>query len=718
MKTLLIVLLSLFCRFVWAQTTLTGQVTDRKGVPLPGANVFIKGTYDGGSTDTTGRYRFRTDQGDTATVTVSYVGYESFEQAIRLTQPVTQLNIRLAEVSNMLNTVVITAGAFEASDEKRITILKPLDIVTTASGGADIFSVMQLLPGASRVGEQEGLFVRGGSAAETNTIIDGMVVQNPFYSGGPNMAQRSRFSPFLFKGTSFSTGGYSAQYGQALSSVLLLNTQDKLPESVGANVSVNLAGVAATAYAGDKLAVTGFYNNLKPLFALVPQNVNWLHIPETGGGSLTFRQPVGKHGLLKHYTNLDGRYMAMQFGDFSADYALNTYRVRATNLFSTTTYQTSWDEGNWLLLSGISYSRNNERIGIDSLGVQRHEQRTQARLVLTRILSDKVSLLGGGEVNQYRYSDRYDVWIRTLTDYYSALFTEAEVYFTRQLAVRLGVRGEHSSVLGRFNMAPRLSMAYKTGMYSQVALAAGQFYQTPENRYLLTRQPLRFEQARHLILNYQLIRNNRTFRIEGYYKNYAQLVREYANGPFDPNRYRYPTGPIDNSGHGYAQGIEVFWRDKKTLRYADYWVSYSYLDTKRLFANYPTPAMPTFASRHNLNIVYKHYIPALKTNLSATYAYTAGRPYYNPQGERFLADRTPAFSSVGLSASYITRLAGNFLVIYASVDNLLGTRNIFGYRYSADGGQKFPIIPPVYRSFFVGFSLNIGQKMALPDEAR
>ncbi|MFB0908999.1 MAG: TonB-dependent receptor plug domain-containing protein, partial [Spirosomataceae bacterium] len=91
-------------------------------------------------------------------------------------------------------------------------------------------------PGANRVGETEGLFVRGGSANETKTVIDGMIVQNPFFSNTPDVPQRGRFSPFMFKGTAFSTGGYSAQYGQALSSVLLLDTQDK----IGTNSNWNL----------------------------------------------------------------------------------------------------------------------------------------------------------------------------------------------------------------------------------------------------------------------------------------------------------------------------------------------------------------------------------------------------------------------------------------------------------------------------------------------
>ncbi|MFX6827061.1 hypothetical protein ABTH45_19320, partial [Acinetobacter baumannii] len=91
--------------------------------------------------------------------------------------------------------------------------LKALDIATTAGANADISATIQTLPGAQRVGEQEGLFIRGGSAEEAKIIIDGTVVNNFFYSSVPGIAQRGRFSPFLFNGTVFSSGGYSAVYG-------------------------------------------------------------------------------------------------------------------------------------------------------------------------------------------------------------------------------------------------------------------------------------------------------------------------------------------------------------------------------------------------------------------------------------------------------------------------------------------------------------------------
>ncbi len=140
-----------------------------------------------------------------------------------------RIDIVLKPEPNELTAVTITAGSFEASDTKRTTVLNPIDIVTTASANADITSAIKTLPGAQQVGESEGLFVRGGTAQETKVFIDGTLVNNFFFSSVPGIAQRGRFSPFIFKGTVFSAGGYSALYGQALSSALILESVD-LPD--------------------------------------------------------------------------------------------------------------------------------------------------------------------------------------------------------------------------------------------------------------------------------------------------------------------------------------------------------------------------------------------------------------------------------------------------------------------------------------------------------
>jgi vitamin B12 transporter len=190
----------------------------------------------------------------------------------------------LREEISELKAVTVTAGSFEAGDKKRAaTVLSSLDVVTTGGANADISAVVKTLPGAQQVGEQEGLFVRGGAGYETKQFIDGTLVNNPYFSSVPDLAQRGRFSPFLFKGTVFSTGGYSALYGQALSSALILESID-IPERSEAQLSVSpiFLGAALQKIAKDKQSSWGVrydHTNLAAYFAIVKQKPDYFQVP-------------------------------------------------------------------------------------------------------------------------------------------------------------------------------------------------------------------------------------------------------------------------------------------------------------------------------------------------------------------------------------------------------------------------------------------------------
>ncbi len=701
-----------FSAFAAAQTALSGRVTDAKGNALVGANASVKDTYDGASTDAEGRFSFTTAAQGQITLTVSLIGYEPAESLLTATGQAVQADFTLREKASELNTVVITAGSFEASDTRKTTILKPLDIVTTAGANADLFTAIQTLPGAGRVGEEEGLFVRGGSAAETKTIIDGMIVGNPFFSATPDVPQRGRFSPFLFKETVFSTGGYSAQYGQALSSVLVLNTQD-LPAQTQTGVGLTAIGPSLShtqRWKRTSVAVDGSYTNLTPLFAVVRQNVDWQKAPEGLGGSLVFRHQPTPTSLLKVYSTYHWSGSALRFQDHFDFDRTNRFGIRNDNLYTNASYRNAFGAGKWVATAGLSYSHNADRIQFNTDRMGRRDERLQARATLSRVLSDGVTLLAGGEVHRYTFGNAFNDLRNRRQDVYSAFFVEAEAYLTRRLAGRLGLRNEYSQLIAAFNAAPRVSLAYKTGDYSQVAFAYGTFFQNPENRYLLVNPSLDFERAGHYILNYQVMKDKRTFRAEAYYKQYNHLVKEYNQAPFDPDRHRYPAGPTDNGGSGYARGVDLFWRDQKTFRNIDYWLSYSLLDTERDYQNFPVPAMPTFASRHNLSLVYKQFVSKIRSTVGLTYNFASGRPYYNPNAERFLGDRTRPFSLLGVNVSYLTQIRGHFTIVFVSANNVLGTKNIFGYRYAPDGTQRVAIGQPADRGFFVGTFVSIGQK--------
>ncbi|WP_370515981.1 carboxypeptidase-like regulatory domain-containing protein [Flavobacterium sp. MK4S-17] len=225
-RTIIFLILFLAYSAAAAQTLISGKVTDEKGNPLPAANIYLDGTYDGTTSAEDGSFSFKASVKGQQVLVISFLSFEEIRQDIVIEeyQPKT---FKMRENVNTLDAVVISAGTFQTGDNTKVTALKPLDIVTTAGSAGDIIAALQTLPGTQTVGESGRLFVRGGEADETQTFIDGIRVAQPYGAAANNIPTRGRFSPFLFKGMTFSTGGYSAEYGEALSSVLLLNTIDE-----------------------------------------------------------------------------------------------------------------------------------------------------------------------------------------------------------------------------------------------------------------------------------------------------------------------------------------------------------------------------------------------------------------------------------------------------------------------------------------------------------
>jgi len=693
------------------QNTIRGMVLDTKGQPVIGANVFLKNSYDGTSSGPDGSFSFSTTATGPQTLVAAYLGYEQQEQQIVVSATGTSVRFKLKEKLSQLQAVTITAGAFEAGDEKRSTVLSSLDIVTTAGATADIFSAINTLPGAQRVGEEGKLFVRGGDSYETKTFIDGLLVQKPYNASVPDLPARGRFSPFLFSGTTFSSGGYSAEYGQALSSALLLKSNG-LPEKTETGVSLMSVGLGAShtqRWAKTSLALTADYTNLAPYTGLIKQHIDWEQAPETKSGSLIFRHKTSDTGLLKVYSSYSASHLALTQ---TTPGQLRQYvELGNNNFYSNATYQELLT-AKWTLYAGLGYGFNTDNVQVAEQQIGEQDQSAQGKLMFEHQLVQPLWLKFGSEWTGRRYAQEYQAHATSQTigsgfeEMLVASFAEADWTISPKVVARAGIRAEHSQLVDHTNLAPRLSLAYKTDPHGQISAAYGTFYQLPEAQLLRVNNQLGFERATHYILNYQHQQNKRTLRAEAYYKHYDNLVKYNPALPYHPESYH-------NSGSGYAQGIDLFWRDRKSIKFGDYWISYSLLDTRRNYRHFPQQAIPTFASRHNLALVYKHFVPALKTQIGSTYAFASGRPYHDPNRAGFNQGRTATYHDLSLNASYLTNIWGNFTVVYVSATNLLGNSQVFGYRYASQPDEsgtfaRQEVGPPAKRFLFVGLFINFG----------
>jgi hypothetical protein len=341
----------------------------------------------------------------------------------------------------------------------------------------------------------------------------------------------------------------------------------------------------------------------------------------------------------------------------------------------------------------------------------------QTRLVLEKKLPG-ISMLRFGVENSYsNEKNKFTTYngqqfFDTVKQNIIAPFVETDIYATNNLAVKAGTRAEYSSLLAKWNIAPRLAFAYKLNKLSQVSIAYGQFYQNPDRRILPTVYNVGFSKATHYILNYQKVTNVSTLRAEVFYKKYDALYKTAANS-FGQ------TVAANTNGNGFAKGFELFWRDKKTFKNIDYWVSYSFLDTKRDFNNYPSLLEPTFASKHNASLVVKKFVVKWKTGFNASYSFATGRPYYNIVYNNIslkneIADqgKTINYNNLSFSLNYLPYLgkvnAKKFMVLVLSVSNVLGQNQVFTYNYSANGLRKEPVGPTSKRFVFIGAFINFG----------
>ncbi|HEX4875890.1 MAG TPA: TonB-dependent receptor [Chitinophagaceae bacterium] len=729
------VVLLLLVQFTQAQVVVRGTVKDNKNNPVAGASIAIKDSYDGGTSDSSGKFSFKTFEKGAQQLIISYIGYKPFEQSIKIENTAIEINAVLKQEITELSAVVLSAGTFEASDRKRAAaVLDPIDIVTTASANGDITGALKTLPGAQQVGESEGLFVRGGTAAETKTFIDGTLVNNFFFTSVPNIAQFGRFSPFLFKGTVFSTGGYSALYGQALSSALILESID-LPDQSSANLGFSVLGINGgyQQLAKDKKSSWGgsySYTNLAPAFAVIKQRQDYAKAPEYHGADANFRIKTSKTGILKYYGYYSNNGLAFTTNSIDSLGYLDKFRIHNSNLYQ----NLSWKENlpnRWKIFLAASYTNNKDEInagmqnssksdvvltGLEfkRFGVTTNGNYFNARMVLEKKLKGLSALRFGTE---YNYSNDKLVYTAYDSNQYpsgvkenlKAVFGEGDVYATNDLAIKAGFRFEHSQILDKVNVAPRLSVAYKLSKGTQASLAYGIFYQNPERRYLPSPSALDFMKATHYIAQFQRSINQQTLRAEVFYKKYDNLVKTGMVG--------FTEAAISNNGFGDAKGFEFFWRDKKTIRNFDYWISYSYLDTKRDFLNFPFAIAPNFAAKHTASLVTKKFVQELKMNFNASYNYSSGRPYYNIgfDGTNYkFNDRgtVPDFHNVSFAINYLPKIgkkdAKSFAVYVLQVSNIFNLKQTFGYQYSYNGLRKEAIVPTSRMFVYIGAFISFG----------
>lgn len=717
--------------YAQSKTTISGTVKDENGRPISYVNVFLLNTSEGVMSGDDGFFNFKTSQTGRVTLVASMVGYAKYSKEFELgTSPNIVVEVFLKESAVKLNEAVVTASSYSSEKEKGLVISR-MDVLTTPGGATDIYQSLKTMPGVTQVSESAELYVRGGDPIETITMINQSVIYHPFTYESAYGGIFSNINQSTIKSLYFTSGGFSAKYGNVLSGVLDVETKNQ-PENTHVNLGLSLASGSVTADIAIDPENFGLYfdaqqNFTKPIFWLnggldrltvTPNAKNF-----TGGLVYNY----SKTGRLKLFTILaeDEEGVKVERAEYNGVFNGNTkntfVNIQATDVLFR----------NLIMKNSVSYNKYSNSWQLGILDIIKTDYVYSFRSDLEYLFGNGVKILGGAEAENRKvkyegkipaedYNIRPDSQAEIIDTefggsrygFYGEL-QSANIFSVKNLSATAGVRFDNIVDLNLNWVDYRFGLGYKPSGKSTFGFAWGIFRQIPDPRLFspIDGNPnLRPMKATHYIASYEYQANDlNSFRVEVYRKDYKNLPLENA------------TFNYDNSGYGFANGVDIIY--KGTFPFGiNGWISYGYINTKRLWMDYDYYTSSDFNITHNLALVAKYNLSEnLQLGLTAKYA--TGRPFtpvlssvylnefnvYEPVYSATNSSRFPDYKRVDLRLTYFGQLFNKYSLIgYVEGINILNFTNIFGYSYSPDYSKRNEI-----KSYFgrrmvvVGFSIGL-----------
>ena len=278
LKTISIFLLMFFVAKANAQIIINGTVVNSGGIPVSSVNVFPYGSRPT-VTNKDGLFEI-TYPSDSSSIRVlfSCSGFQS--KTIKLHKGEKDIQILLMDSVFNLNEVVVNSPRYSRFGNYAAQIIKlnSFEVYTNPQALGDIVGGLHIMPGVQRNDNDGRLIIQGGATDETQTFVDGLLLFNPYNIQQKNVAVRSRFTPDLFRGVALQSSGYNAQFGNALSGILQLNTISN--EDMEEKMDINVSSVSLETSLIRKRKQSGIrgnlaYMNLTPYGSVVNDSYNW-----------------------------------------------------------------------------------------------------------------------------------------------------------------------------------------------------------------------------------------------------------------------------------------------------------------------------------------------------------------------------------------------------------------------------------------------------------
>jgi hypothetical protein len=641
------------------------------GEPVIFSNVYLEGTNFGASTDINGYFSITKVPAGEYIMLVTFLGYDTLREPVTLVPgDVINKRFHLSEGSVSLETVNITADKIESRSETRTSVInitpKSLKKIPSIGGQSDLAQYLQVIPGVVFTGDQGGqLYIRGGSPIQNKVLLDGMIVYNPFHSIG----LFSVFETDIIRNAEVFTGGFSADYGGRISSVMDITTRDGNKNRI--------AGKLGASTFGARFLLEG------PISKAKTQD----------GASSSFVLSV-KNSYLEQtskslYSHIDKNGLPFNFLDIYAKASINSANGSKINFFG---FNFDDQVNNYKALSDFSWNAmgggSNFLIipGKSPVLIEGNLAYSSYQAKLSEVSSpDRSSSINGFNMGfHFTYflgKDlvKYGVELlgfKTEFDFTNGVGrTISQVDNTTELAAYVRYKGNYGKLLfepslriqwyaslSNISPEPRLAMKYMvndwfriklaTGMYSQNLIAANSdrdvvnlfygFLSGPDNL------PARFDgkeinhklqKANHFIFGTEIDLTHRiNLNIEGYLKDFNQLTNLNRNKLYDESTAPFGTPDIYKKDFiiekGKAYGGDI------ALKYEDnhwyIWTVYSLGFITKEFEEKPGELVtyrPHYDRRHNVNVIISYTTGDRKQwEFSGRWNYGSGFPFTQVQG--------------------------------------------------------------------------------------
>jgi hypothetical protein len=752
MKKFFTCLLLCFAAAAFAQKgSVKGVVYDKaNGEGLPFVNIKVDSTQFGATTDDQGYFSIPNLPVGPYTISINFVGYENQSVQVEVKKGQTaNIKIFLAIKSVELQGVEINADKEKRETETGVSVtnITPMDIkrMPSIGGEADLAQYLQVLPGVISTGDQGGqIIIRGGTPVQTQFLLDGIPIYNPFHSIG----LFSVYETDVIKNVDVYSGGFPAEYGSRTGAVVDVSTRDGNKKDFSGKVSVSpfmahaLLEIPVIKLKEESNTSASLILNTK--ISYLDESAKVLYPYAANGGlPYSFYDAYGKFSLNTGYGNkftLSG-FNFRDNADFSAaNYQWNTFGVganflaapRNSNLFfnshvSYSQYAISLTEG--------SNQPETSTIGSFDIGMDFNYYLNKGAL--------KYGLDVEGTKTDFNFTNGFNQNIQQFqnsTDL-SAYFSLHKYY--KKFVFDAGARLEYYGIIGAVSPEPRLSMKVNatswlrfkmaSGLYSQDIISTKNNYDVVDlfNGYITgtTETVADASGKQYEIKNMQRsvdaifgieadIPKNITLNIEPYYKFFWHLldINQYKQFASDPDF-------LIQKGPAYGMDVLLKWQYKGLYLYGTY--SLTFVTLNDGVQTYP----PYYDRRHNVNLVAAYdfgkkrdWEVSARWNYGSSFPFTQTQSFYefnpfsNGIGTNYTstngnlgivydtkldAGRLPAYHRLDLEVKKIFTIKTRFKIeLNASCSNVYDRQNIFYFdRVTFQRVNQLPILPSLGLSF-------------------